>query len=81
MSNHPTWVTPAGATGTFPSQVAMTFTFEATESLPATAITYSVLSGALPSGLTLNSTTGVLSGTPSIVGSDTSYNFAQNWNS
>ena len=76
MSNHPTWVTPAGATGTFPSQVAMTFTFEATESLPATAITYSVLSGALPSGLTLNSTTGVLSGTPSIVGSDTSYNFA-----
>ena len=30
MSNHPTWVTTAGAIGTFPSQVAMTFTFVAT---------------------------------------------------
>ena len=54
----------------------MTFTFVATPKLPATAITYTVLSGTLPSGLTLNSTTGVLSGTPAIVGSDTTYNFA-----
>ena len=33
--------------------------------------TYSVQSGALPTGLTLNSTTGVLSGTPTAVGSFT----------
>ena len=76
MSNHPTWVTKAGSIGAFPSQVAMTFTFKATATLPATTITYTVLSGTLPSGLTLNSTTGILSGTPSVIGSDTTYNFA-----
>mgnify|MGYP003630319350 FL=1 len=76
MSNHPNWVTTAGSIGTFPSQVPMTFTFEATPKLPATAITYTVLSGTTPTGLTLNSETGVLSGTPGIVGSDTTYNFA-----
>ena len=76
MSNHPDWVTTAGSIGTFPSQVPMTFTFEATPKLPATAITYTVLSGTTPTGLTLNSETGVLSGTPGIVGSDTTYNFA-----
>ena len=76
MSNHPDWVTTAGSIGTFPSQVPMTFTFEATPKLPATAITYTVLSGTIPTGLTLNSETGVLSGTPGIVGSDTTYNFA-----
>jgi hypothetical protein len=76
MSNHPDWVTTTGSIGAFPSQVPMTFTFEATPNLPATSITYTVLSGATPTGLTLNSETGVLSGTPSIVGADTTYNFA-----
>jgi len=76
MSNHPTWVTKEGSIGAFPSQVPMTFTFKATATLPATTITYTVLSGSIPTGLTLNSTTGILSGTPGIVGSDTTYNFA-----
>ena len=76
MSNHPDWVTPAGSIGAFPSQVPMTFTFVATPELPATAITYTVLSGSIPEGLSLNSETGVLSGTPLIVGEDTTYNFA-----
>jgi len=76
MSNHPEWVTSAGSIGAFPSQVPMTFTFVATPKLPATAITYTVLSGEIPTGLSLNSETGVLSGTPGIVGSDTTYNFA-----
>ncbi len=76
MSNHPDWVTPAGSIGAFPSQVPMTFTFVATPELPATAITYTVLSGSIPLGLSLNSETGVLSGTPATVGKDTTYNFA-----
>ena len=76
MSNHPDWVTPAGSIGAFPSQVPMTFTFVATPELPATAITYTILSGSIPTGLSLNSETGVLSGTPLIVGEDTTYNFA-----
>jgi len=76
MSSHPTWVTPAGSIGTYPSQVAMTFTFSATPTDASETLSYAVLSGTLPTGLTLNSTTGILSGTPSIVGSDTTYNFA-----
>ena len=76
MSNHPNWVTPAGSIGAFPSQVPMSFTFEATPELPATSIAYSVLSGTIPTGLSLNSETGVLSGTPATVGKDTTYNFA-----
>jgi hypothetical protein len=76
MSNHPDWVTPAGSIGSFPSQIPMTFTFVATPKLPATAITYTVLSGSIPAGLSLNSETGVLSGTPATVGKDTTYNFA-----
>jgi len=76
MSNHPDWVTPAGSIGSFPSQIPMTFTFVATPELPATAITYTVLSGSIPSGLSLNSETGILSGTPATVGEDTTYNFA-----
>ena len=68
MSSHPVWVTPKGAIGTFPSQVAMAFTFSATPVAPADTITYAVLSGSIPSGLTLSSTTGVLSGIPAIVG-------------
>jgi len=76
MSNHPDWVTPAGSIGAFPSQIPMTFTFVATPKLPATAITYTVLSGSIPAGLSLNSETGILSGTPATVGEDTTYNFA-----
>ena len=76
MSLHPEWITPKGSIGTFPSQVAMTFTFVATPIAPADTVTYAVLSGSIPDGLTLNATTGVLSGTPAIVGADTIYNFA-----
>ena len=76
MSSHPVWVTPKGSIGTYPSQVAMAFTFLATPVAPADAITYALLSGSIPSGLTLSSTTGVLSGIPAIVGADTVYNFA-----
>ena len=38
-------------------------------------ITYSISSGALPSGVTLNTSTGVISGTLPTVSTDTNYNF------
>jgi len=38
-------------------------------------ITYSVSAGALPSGVNLNTSTGVISGTAPTTGSDTNYNF------
>ncbi|MFA6193158.1 MAG: putative Ig domain-containing protein [Sulfurimonas sp.] len=65
--------TPPTFTGTIPSQTATissAFTFNASTYFTQTngdAITYSN-SGTLPAGVTLNSTTGVLSGTPTTIG-------------
>lgn len=56
---------PAGEVGT---AYRSTVTATATGTAP---ITFSVLSGALPAGVTLNETTGVLSGTPTEAGSST----------
>ena len=41
----------------------------------ATTITYSIATGALPSGLSLNTSTCAITGTPSAVGGDTTYEF------
>lgn len=45
------------------------FSFQFTASGGAPPFTWAIVSGALPSGLTLNSTTGLLSGTPGATGS------------
>ena len=60
----PVWQTAAGNLPTTSSGVSYSTTLSATdiENLP---ITYSVVSGSLSSGLSLNSSTGVISGTPS----------------
>jgi hypothetical protein len=58
----PTWVTASGNLSTFTRNVSYSATISATD---AHTITYSVSSGSLPTGLNLNSTTGVISGTPS----------------
>lgn len=50
------------------------YTFRALDQKSRT-ITYAVSSGSLPSGITLNSSTGVLSGDPADVASSTDYNF------
>ena len=73
----PTWVTSAGSLGTFYDIQRSSFsaTISATDPDSGATITYSVYSGSLPSGVTLSSSTGVLSGTPAAVGSDTTYSF------
>jgi hypothetical protein len=71
---YPTWNTPTGSIGTFPSQVALTVQLSATVTFPATQISYAVISGSLPNGITMNSA-GLISGIPSIVSSDTVYRF------
>lgn len=73
VSDAPTWTTAAGTLGTFPAGSAISVTVAATGD---STIAYSVASGSLPTGLSLNSSTGVISGTES--GSDTAdttYNF------
>ncbi len=73
VSDAPTWTTAAGTLGTFGQGSAISVTVAATGD---STIAYSVASGSLPTGLSLNSSSGVISGTES--GSDagtTTYNF------
>jgi len=66
VSDAPTWSTASGSLGSVAQGGAFSETVVATSD---SAITYSVQSGALPTGITLNTSTGVISGTES--GSDT----------
>jgi hypothetical protein len=70
----PTWNTPSGNLGIFPSQVALAEQLTASATLPATQIAYAVISGSLPDGVSMN-TEGLIFGIPNIVSSDTNYRF------
>ena len=71
----PSWTTAAGSLGSVAKDTTANFTVTATEPDGGT-ITYAVTSGALPTGLSLNTSSGAITGTatPSI-SSDTTYNF------
>jgi len=72
-SGTPTWSTSAGSLGNVGSASAASFTVTATGDAP---ITYAVKAGSsLPAGLSLNSSTGAITGTAPTVGSTTVYNF------
>jgi large repetitive protein len=58
----PAWVTAATLPTFFPN-LAYSTTLSATDSDGGSSVTYSVISGSLPSSMTLNSSTGVISGT------------------
>lgn len=60
----PVWVTSA-TLPTFFTNLAYSTTLSATDADGGSSITYSVASGSLPSSMTLNSSTGVISGTSS----------------
>lgn len=66
----PIWNTPAGTLGTFPSLVVTNIQLIATPVLPATSLTYKLISGSLPPGMTA-SANGIISGTPLLVTTDT----------
>jgi len=73
VSDAPTWTTAAGSLGTIAQGDSISFTVAATSD---SAVTYSIVSGALPTGGSLNSSSGAITGTES--GSDTgdtTYNF------
>jgi hypothetical protein len=71
----PVWNTPAGSIGSFPALLAMVYQLSASYVSPATTITYEILSGTLPSGLSMT-TAGLISGTPTLVTGNTLSTFA-----
>lgn len=71
----PTWSTASGTLGSFIKNAAITPVTVSASDPDGGAITYSVTSGALPTGLSLNSSTGAISGTTPVVATDTTYNF------
>ena len=74
VDNAPTWSTASGSLGSFSNYATVNVSATATDAEGDT-ITYSVQSGSLPSGLSLNSSTGAITGTLGAVGSSTTTNF------
>jgi hypothetical protein len=70
----PTWNTAAGSLGNFPVQYPISVQLSASAVSPATTITYTLLSGSLPVGLTLSSS-GLISGTPTFISELETANF------
>jgi len=70
VSDAPAWQTAAGTLGTFAAGSSISVTVNATA-----ATAYAVQSGSLPGGLSLNTSTGAITGTESGATSDTTYNF------
>lgn len=73
MTN-PIWNTPSGRIGIFPSLIPVTFQLEATPLPPATSLTYQIVNGNLPVGLSLN-INGLISGVPGLTLENNTYNF------
>ena len=70
VSDAPAWTTAAGSLGTFAAGSAISVTVAATS-----ATSFAVQSGSLPGGLSLNTSSGVISGTESGATADTTYSF------
>ena len=70
VSDAPAWTTAAGSLGSNAAGSAVSYTVAATG-----ATNFAIQSGALPGGLSLNTTTGVISGTESGATAETTYNF------
>lgn len=70
----PTWSTASGSLGSFSNYDTVNTSATATDA-DGDTITYSVLSGSLPTGLSLNSSTGAITGTPTGATSATTSSF------
>lgn len=71
-SSAPVWATASGSLGSNYTQRASSF--QASANSPF-GVTYSIVSGSIPTGQSLNSSTGIISGTPSGVADYTSTTF------
>ena len=70
VSDAPAWTTAAGSLGSFSGGASISVTVAATN-----ATSFSKTSGSFPGGLSLNTSSGVISGTESGATTDTTYNF------
>lgn len=68
------WVTPAGTLGIFQESLAVSVTLAALPETVGDTVSFVLLNGTLPSGLTL-STAGILSGTLAVVNVNTDFEF------
>lgn len=77
VDRDPTWTTSSGSIGTIYdiSRGSVSLSVTATDA-DSNAVTYAVTTGSLPSGLSLNSSTGAITGATSGVGSDTTTTFS-----
>ena len=71
-SGVPAWSTVAGSLGTSTASTSFSTTIAATGDAP---VSYAIVSGSLPAGISLNTASGVISGTTPSVASSTTYNF------
>lgn len=75
VDTSPTWTTSAGSLGTISDAATGTHATVAATDADGDTIAYSVQSGSLPAGTSLNSSTGVISGDPDNVSNATTSNF------
>jgi len=71
----PSWTTAAGTLADLDENKSLSATLVATDPDAGATITYHLISGSLPGGITLNSNTGVVSGITSNVSVDTTSSF------
>jgi hypothetical protein len=76
VNDSPIWSTSSGSLGTFDAGSAISIQLSASDD-ENTAITYTISSGSLPSGVTLSSS-GLISGTTPGITSNTTYSFTVN---
>ena len=74
VDQRPVFVTASGSLGSVRTTTP-SFTIEATDPESAGAVRYDIVGGSLPPSTSLNSSTGVISGTVTLASSDTTYNF------
>tara|TARA_S200000501_G_C20814720_1_gene740017 strand:+ start:24 stop:1715 length:1692 start_codon:yes stop_codon:yes gene_type:complete len=75
VDTSPTWTTSAGSLGTITDIATGTHATVAATDADGDTIAYSVQSGSLPAGTSLNTTSGVISGDPTNVSNATTSNF------
>ena len=75
INQSPVWQHSSGSLGTFSEGVSITPISALATDPENSSLTFSITSGALPSGLSLNTSTGVISGTPTGISSNTTYSF------